>query len=175
MFNNSDEKILQLDKFTMEPLQLSDLDSLTTIWSDPEVTKFLPSRGLPIPREKVEKALTSFVEHWQKRDYGIWKIVEDAADKMIGYCGLRYLEELNEVELLYGLDKAYWGSGIATKAAKASVKYGFEVANLNRIIALALPDNQASKKVIEKTGFKYEKQIHIFNLDGLYYSLEREK
>ncbi|MEO0842241.1 MAG: GNAT family N-acetyltransferase [Cyanobacteria bacterium J06643_5] len=175
MFNNSDEKILQLDKFTMEPLQLSDLDSLTTIWSDPEVTKFLPSRGLPIPREKVEKALTSFVEHWQKRDYGIWKIVEDAADKMIGYCGLRYLEELNEVELLYGLDKTHWGEGIATKAAKSSVKYGFEVANLDRIIALALPENEASKKVIEKTGFKYEKQIHIFNLDGLYYSLEREK
>ena len=52
------------------------------------------------------------------------------------------------------------------------MSYGFDEANLDRIIALALPENEASKKVIEKTGFKYEKQIHIFNLDGLYYSLE---
>ena len=118
--------------------------------------------------------VASFIEHWQKRGYGIWKIVEDVADNMMGYCGLRYLEELNEVELLYGLAKTYWGKGITTKAAKSSVQYGFDIANLDRIIALVLPDNQASQKVIEKTGFKYEKQIHIFNLDGLYYSLESE-
>ena len=151
------------------------MDFLARIWSDSEVTRFLLSRDVPISREKVEKALKSFVEHWENREYGIWKIVEDVADKMIGYCGLRYLEELNEVELLYGLAKTYWGKGITTKAAKASVSYGFNQANLDRIIALALPDNEASKKVIEKTGFKYEKQIHIFNLHGLYYSLEREK
>lgn len=67
------------------------------------MTKFLPSCGVPILREKVEKALASFVEHWQKLGYGIWKIVEDATDKMIGYCGLRYLEELNEVDRILWL------------------------------------------------------------------------
>ncbi len=175
MVGDSNLKILQIDGLTMEPLQLSDLDSLARIWSDPEVTRFLPSRGNPIPKEKVEKALASFVEHWQEQEYGIWKIVEDETDKMVGYCGLRYLDELNEVELVYGLSKEYWGRGIATKAAKASVLYGFDVANLDRIIAMALPDNEPSKKVIEKAGLKYEKQIHIFNLDGLYYSIERQR
>lgn len=75
----------------------------------------------------------------------------------------------------YGLAKTYWGKGIATQAAKASVLYGFDGANLDRIIALALPENEASKKVIEKAGLQYEKQIHIFNLDGFYYSIERQK
>ncbi|WP_414623638.1 GNAT family N-acetyltransferase [Calothrix sp. CCY 0018] len=88
--------------------------------------------------------------------------------------GLSYLEELNEVELLYGLAKAYWGKGIATKAAKATVSYGFNQANLDRIIAMALPENEASKKVIEKAGLEYEKQLHIFNLDALYYSIQRQ-
>lgn len=175
MVNESNQKLLDKDGFRMKPLQISDLDSLAAIWADPEVTRFLPSRGVSIPKEKVEKALASFVEHWKERGYGIWKIVEDESDKMLGYCGLRYLEELNEVELLYGLAKTYWGKGIATKTAKASVSYGFNQAKLNRIIALALPENEASKKVIEKTGFKYEKQINIFNLDALYYSLERQK
>ena len=173
MVGDSNYQILQIDRLIMEPLQFSDLDSLAAIWSNPEVTKFLPSRGVPIPREKTEKALASFIEHWQKLGYGIWKILEDESDKMVGYGGLRYLEELNEVELLYGLAKEYWGKGIATRAANASVLFGFNQANLDRIIALALPENEASKKVIEKTGFKYEKQIHIFNLDGLYYSIER--
>lgn len=65
--------------------------------------------------------------------------------------------------------------GGVTKAAKASVSYGFYQANLDRIIALALPENEASKKVIEKAGLQYEKQVHIFNLGGFYYSIERQR
>jgi ribosomal-protein-alanine N-acetyltransferase len=89
---------------------------------------------------------------------------------MVGYCGLRYLNEMNEVEVLYGLAKPYWGRGIATQAAKATVAYGFNVANLDKLIAMALPNNLASRRVIEKAGLQYEKSIHMFNLDVLYYS-----
>ena len=155
----------------MRPLQSSDLDYLVNIWADSQITQFLPSRGVPIPREKVEKSLNSFIEHWKNCSYGVWAIVEDISSQAIGYSGLRYLDELNQVELLYGLAKSYWGKGIASKAAKAAIEYGFKVANLNRIIALALPENLASIRVIEKAGFKYEKQIHIFNLDAVYYSI----
>jgi [ribosomal protein S5]-alanine N-acetyltransferase len=162
--------VLQIDGFTMRPLQLADLDALVAIWADPEVTRFLSSQGNPISRENSEKALRAFIEHWQQRGYGIWAIVESRSFQMFGYCGLRYLEELNEVEVLYGLAKAYWGRGIATQAAKAAVAYGFNVADLDKLIAMALPDNLASRRVIEKAGLQYEKRIHIFNLETMYYS-----
>lgn len=84
MVGDTSPKIIHLDGLTMQALQLSDLDSLAAIWSDPEVTRFLPSRGVPIPKEKVEKALASFIEHWKERGYGIWKIVEDETCKMVG-------------------------------------------------------------------------------------------
>lgn len=172
MINSTNAAILKIGNFTMRPIESSDLDALVEIWADPEVTRFLPSRGVAIPREKVEKALLTFVEHWQQ-DYGIWAIVENASSQMIGYCGLRYLDELSEVEVLYGLGKAYWGRGIATQATKAAVSYGFDIAKLHRIIAMVLPDNLASKRVIEKAGLQYEKQIYIFNLDALYYSIQQ--
>ncbi len=161
--------VLQIDGFIMRPLQISDLDALTAIWATPEVTRFLPSREVPILRENAEKSLQSFTEHWQQRGYGIGAVIESASSQMIGYCGLRYLDEMDEVELLYGLSKSYWGRGIATQAAKATVAYGFNVANLDKLIAMALPDNLASRRVIEKAGLQYEKQIQMFNLDVLYY------
>lgn len=169
MANPAEPTVLQIDGFAMRPLQSSDLDALAAIWADPEVTRFLPSRGIPIPKENAEKSLKSFTEHWQRRGYGVWAIIENDSSQMVGYCGLRYLDEMNEVEVLYGLTKAYWGRGIATQAAKAAVSYGFEVANLDKLIAMALPDNLASRRVIEKAGLQYERQIHIFNLDVLYY------
>jgi [ribosomal protein S5]-alanine N-acetyltransferase len=169
----SDQEILQIDGFTMRPLQFSDLDALAAIWSVPEVTRFLPSRGVPIPREGVEKSLASFIEHWKNHGYGVWAIKEDSSLQMIGYCGLRYLGELNEVEVLYGLAKESWGKGIATQAAKAAVGYGFNQTKLRRLIALALPENRASQRVMEKVGFMYEKNVHCFNLDCVYYSILR--
>lgn len=147
------------DGLIMRSLQLLDSDILTEIWSDPKVTQFLPSRGAAIPPDKVKKSLQSFVEHWEERGYGIWAIINKDSDKMIGYCGLRYLDKLEEVELLYGLAKAYWGRQIITKAASASISFGFEVAKLETIIAMVLPENHASKRVIEKLGFSYQKQI----------------
>lgn len=119
--NTTDRTILQIEGFTMRPLQFFNLDPLAAIWSDPEVTRFLPNRGVTIPKENTEKSLTSFIEHWKNQGYGIWAIVEDASSRMSGYCGLRHLDELNEVEVLYGLAKAYWGRGIATQAAKAAI------------------------------------------------------
>lgn len=147
------------DGLIMRSLQLLDSDILTEIWSDPKVTQFLPSRGAAIPPDKVKKSLQSFVEHWEERGYGIWAIINKDSDKMIGYCGLRYLDKLEEVELLYGLAKAYWGRQIITKAASASISFGFEVAKPETIIAMVLPENHASKRVIEKLGFSYQKQI----------------
>lgn len=174
MANSAKPTILQINGYTMRSLCISDLDTLAAIWADAEVTRFLPSRGIPIPKADVEKSLTSFIHHWKDREYGIWAIEKNiSAEKMVGYCGLRYLDELDEVELLYGLAKPYWGRGIATKAAKASISYGFDVAALDKIIAMVLPENQASKRVLEKAGLRYEKQIHMFALDVLYYSLSR--
>lgn len=167
------EKQISLNNsLIMRPLQSSDLDALATIWSDPEVTQFLPSRGAPISKEAAKKSLRNFIEHWEERNYGIWAIVQHVSSPMIGYCGLRYLDELKEVEVLYALAKQYWGRGITTQAAKAAIAYGFNIAHLDRIIAMAFPENQASIRVMEKAGLKYEKQIHIFNLDAVYYSID---
>ncbi|MEM7593075.1 MAG: GNAT family N-acetyltransferase [Cyanobacteria bacterium P01_A01_bin.83] len=171
MANFITPKVLQIDGFTMQPIQKSDLDALAEIWGDPEVTRFLPSRGVPISIEGTEKALVSFLKHWKERSYGIWTIIKNTSLEMVGYCGLRYLNELDEVEVLYGLGKTYWGKGIATQATKASIFYGFDIVNLDRVIGMVLPDNHASKRVLEKAGLNYEKQLHIFNLDVFYYSI----
>lgn len=166
-------QILQLNSFTMQPIQQSSLPRLAAIWSDPEVTRLLPSRGQPISRSKTEKSIHSFVEHWQSKGYGVWEIVENDTNLMVGYCGLRYLEEIDETEVLYGLDKAYWGRGIATQSVIAAVAYGFEYANLQRIVGLSFPENVASRRVMEKAGLVYEKRIRVFGLDAVCYAIER--
>ncbi len=167
--------VLPLDGFAMRPIQSGDLDALAAIWADPQVTRYLPTLGQPISREQTEVGIAAAIAHWENRGYGLWAIVDQATGQMVGYCGLRYLEQLREVEVLYGLATAYWGRGIITAAVKAAVAYGFEVAKLARIVAMALPINQGSIRVMEKVGLRYEKQLHIFNLEAVYYAICRSE
>ena len=92
---------------------------------------------------------------------------------MIGYCGLRFLAETEEVEILYGIDKPYWGRGLVTEAAKATLRFGFEEAKLPRIIALAHPSNVGTRRVMEKAGLRYERQAVYFDMECAVYALDR--
>ncbi|MEI9913064.1 MAG: GNAT family N-acetyltransferase [Bacteroidota bacterium] len=75
--------------------------------------------------------------------------------EFIGWCGLKYRPEQNEVDLGYRFKQSSWGKGYATEAAFASIKYGFEKLNLSRIIGRAVPGNTGSLKVLEKCGMQF--------------------
>ena len=104
----------------------------------------------------------------------MWAVVHKDSDKLIGRCGLGFLDNTPEVELGYVLDKFYWNMGLTTEAAIATLKYSFEKVKLNRIVAIAHPQNIASVRVIQKVGMKYEKNARFYNVDVVYYGLNRE-
>ena len=62
------------------------------------------------------------------------------------------LEAGPDVELTYTLTRAAWGRGYATEAARAVFAWGFDGLALERIVAVAYPQNRASLRVIEKLG-----------------------
>ncbi len=66
----------------------------------------------------------------------------------IGFAGLKYLEDLDEVDVAYRLLPKYWGKGLATEVALASVRHGFTNLGLKQIIGLAMPENIASVRVL---------------------------
>ena len=60
-----------------------------------------------------------------------------------------------------------------TEAAKATLRFGFEEAKLERVIALAHPANKGTHRVMEKAGLRYEKQAVYFDMECAYYALDR--
>jgi len=105
--------------------------------------------------------------------FGPWAMIHKPDNQFIGHCGLRYWPGSSDVEVLYALARQYWGQGLATEGARTSLRYGFEHLKLERIMAAALVDNHASRRVMEKIGLRYEKtfQFHARTVAG--YSLSR--
>lgn len=149
-----------------------DLDNLYRLYSDRAVMKYV-GKGVRT-REETEMALHFLLAHWEKHGFGLWAAIHKMDERIIGRCGLVFLDNTPEVELGYLLEKAYWGRGLATEASLAILKYGFDTVKLDRIVAIAHPENIASRRVMEKVGMKYEKNARYYNTDVAYYSLHRE-
>ena len=93
------------------------------IFADAEVMRYLPKRDLA-PRERAERTIAFFNDHWSRCGYGVWAVTDKITGEFIGHCGLNFVPEAEEVEVLYALRKDHWGQGIATEAARASVRFG---------------------------------------------------
>lgn len=165
---------LETERLRFRAFQPTDLKVYSErIFGDPAVMKYLPVRTDATPAQRAQRTMDVFNAEWEKTSYGPWAVERKQDGELIGHCGLRLIPEINETEVLYAFGRAHWGQGYATEAARASVDFGFNQVGLDRIIALAVPENISSRKVMEHCGLAYEKEIQLFGLDCVYYAINR--
>lgn len=121
---------------------------------DPDVTLYThdPVKNENHAKEILEKVI---IPQYALYNHGRWAVHLKYTLEFLGWCGLKYRPELNEIDLGYRIKKDFWGKGYATEAACASIKYGFERLGLKRIVGRAESDNIGSWKVLEKCGMTY--------------------
>ena len=105
--------------------------------------------------------------------YGRWACILKQTQTIIGFCGLKYLPDLDAVDVGYRLLPQYWGRGLATEACRASLTFGFATLQLDQIIGLVLPDNAASIRVLEKAGMHADGRFDCDGLETLRYERRR--
>ena len=163
---------VETERLRLRMYKLEDADAQVRVMASPEFRTYL-RMPQPPTRDMVLVGIGRILEHWHLRGHGQWALELKDEGRLFGYCGLRYLPDTREVELLYGADKDYWGRGLVTEAARASLRYGFEELKLDRVMAVTRPENKGSRRVMEKSGLRYEKEAHYFGVDCLYYALDR--
>ncbi len=159
---------LRLRQFTP-----ADLPDLARIVADAEVMKYLGRVPGPLTEAEAEVFLHSMIAHWERHGFGRWAVIQRETSRLIGCAGLRSHEGV--AELVYLLDKPYWGAGLATEIAAACLSYGFEAHGFERIIAFARPDNAASRYVLEKSGLRYEGEVEAYGVQVVQYEITRQE
>ncbi len=149
----------------------TDLDFFLQMLANRRVIQYL-IRTEPWPREQVERWLNSCQGRWDQDGVGFWILEEKAGSQPIGWSGLNKIPETAEVEVLYALDEPYWGKGLATEAARFSVRYGLTDLGLEEIIGLVIPENIASARVLEKSGLTFIGKARYFDHDLLKYYIQ---
>ncbi|MDQ3803651.1 MAG: GNAT family N-acetyltransferase [Acidobacteriota bacterium] len=165
---------IETRRLLMRAYMKEDADAHLRVVSDPEFGRYFPPPPVFQPtRDSVLVGIGRFIEHWNQLGFGVWALELKEGGRFIGYCGLRHLVPTDEVELLYGIDRAQWGTGLTTEAARASLRYGFEQMKFARVMAVTDPQNTGSRRVMEKCGLRYEKDAVYFDMNCVYYAINR--
>ncbi len=166
--------ILQTPRLTLRPLVAEDAEALYCIYQTADVLKYFPN-PVPPPLEKVQRFITNDQAHWDIYEYGNWGIVPQGEKQIIGWAGLQFVSELHETEVGYLLAQPFWGKGLATEAALASLQFGFEQCEIDHLIGLVHPENLASQHVLKKCGMTYRETIQLWGIDLLKYRIDRNQ
>lgn len=141
---------------------VSDSSAFYELNGNPEVMRFT---GEPLlsSLDAARQAIANY-QDFDEVGYGRWACVLKETQTIVGFCGLKYLPELDAVDVGYRFLPQHWGRGLASEACMASLDFGFKKLCLDQIIGLVLPDNAASIRVLEKSGMQPEGE---FVYDGM--------
>jgi ribosomal-protein-alanine N-acetyltransferase len=107
--------------------------------------------------QESRRVLDALMAHWEQHGFGYWMARELASGRFVGRGGLRRveLEDRLEVEVGYACMPAFWGHGLATELARESARVAFEQLAVAELVCFTLPTNLASRRVMEKVGFRH--------------------
>jgi len=161
---------LETDRLILERLRPEHRDELGRLHRDPQVMATLGGVRSP---EETERVLAAIDLHWEQYGFGLWAVREKATALFAGRGGLKHMNigECDEVEVAYALLPQYWGQGLATELAVASVRAGFERLHRPDLVCFTLTTNRASQRVMEKVGFRYERDAIHAGLPHVFYRL----
>ena len=134
-------------------MELADVKPIHRMANQARVREFLFD-DKPVSLEFIGEIHERSFANFKSHAFGIWILREKVIDVAIGFCGLRVVDELDEVEILYALSETKWHFGYAIEAARAVEQYAFERAGLERLISITDRPNLASWRVLEKLGMR---------------------
>jgi RimJ/RimL family protein N-acetyltransferase len=150
----NDTATLKTARLIMRPIVAEDADALHRISNEPGVRRFLWDDE-PVEKATIRDFVLRSTRMFSEEGIGLFGIRRRRSASLIGFCGFVRLSGMKEPELAYELTEATWGKGLATEASIACLRYAFEHAGLERVIAEADTLNVASARVIEKLGMRF--------------------
>ena len=125
-----------------------DEQKLFDLNSDEEVVKFTGNASMKDLAE-AHDVLMNIILPQYLMGFGRWAVYRKEDNAFLGWCGLKKFDD-HTIDLGYRLFRKYWGKGYASEAAIATLEYGFDKLNIDKVVAHAMVENKNSIKILDK-------------------------
>jgi len=154
-------EVLETDRLILRRLSTDDAAFILELVNDPDWLRFIGDRGVRTLDDARDYIRKGPVDSYARLGFGLFAVERKEGGPPIGICGLVKRDFLEDVDIGFALLPAFRGKGYAHEAARATMSYAREVVGLDRIVAITSPDNDASGRLLEKIGLRFECMIRI--------------
>lgn len=153
--------ILETDRLLLRELNLGDVPFILSLLNSPGWLKYIGDRGVKNEEQAKDYLLNGPLKSYKENGFGLYLVEERISKLPIGLCGLLKRETLENPDLGFAFLSDYMGKGFAFEAANAVLEYTKSELRLPTILAIVLPNNQPSIKLLEKLGLQYQKTLQV--------------
>jgi len=154
-------KILETERLVLRQFTFEDADFILRLLNEPSFIQNIGDRGVRTLEDARSYILRVPIASYEKNGFGLYLVILKESGKSIGMCGLIKRDQLEDVDIGYAFLPEFWSRGYAVEAALAVKEYARDVVGLKRLIAITDPENQASIRVLEKIGLRFEKMVRL--------------
>jgi RimJ/RimL family protein N-acetyltransferase len=149
-------KILETERLVLRRLSSDDAEFILELLNQPSFLRYIGDKGVRTTEDAVRYIQTGPVASYERFGFGLYLVELKETRVPIGMCGLLKRDTLPDADVGFAFLPDYWSQGYAFEAASGVMSYGREVLGLRRIVAITSLDNEASIKLLEKIGLKFE-------------------
>ena len=154
--------ILETERLLLRHLDVQgDAAFIRALLNTPAFLRYIGDRGVRTEADARRYIADGPVASYADHGFGLFAVDLRRSGEAVGICGLLQRPTLADPDLGFAFLPAAWGQGYATEAAAATRAWGHAVHGLDRIVAITQPDNAGSIRVLEKTGFRFERMVAV--------------
>lgn len=168
-------EIFQTSRLTGRRLTSERIALQEMLLKDAETMRTLSADGRIPSEEQISELCERHLQHWARHGFGMWQIFETATGAYIGQCGIRnyLLQAESAIEIFFALRSAYFRRAYGTEMARMVIQIGFRDVGAESLVGFTLPENVASRRLMEKLGMRYEGVVEHAGLPHVLYRIRR--
>ena len=149
--------VLDTERLLLRPITVDDAEFILILLNEPSFLRYIGDKQVRNVEDARQYILNGPIASYERHGLGLLLVELRDSHTRIGMCGLLKRDELPEPDIGFTLMPDFWNKGFAFEAAAAVLQDARDRLKLQRILAITSLDNDASIKLLERLGFKFER------------------
>ena len=153
--------VLETERLSLRQFTVNDAEFILTLLNEPSFLRYIGDKQVRNLEDARQYILNGPVASYERNGFGLYAVELRESNMPIGMCGLIKREELPDPDIGFAFLPDFWNKGFAFEAAAAVLQNAGERLRLERILAITSLDNEASIKLLQRLGFRFEQEIKL--------------
>jgi ribosomal-protein-alanine N-acetyltransferase len=166
--------ILETERLSISEFTFDDTDFIIQLLNSPGWIKFIGDRHVKTKEDAKLYLQAGPMKSYAQNGFGLYRIDLKSENRSIGMCGFLKRDTLEFPDIGFAFLQDYEGKGYALEASAAIVVYERQRLSISTLLAITIPDNVKSIRLLKALGFEYdrnitmpgdEKMLHLYRSD----------